>query len=160
MLVFICVLAGAFLLQNLLTFRQMQSFTRYYRLLRKDGSRAAIGRFAGKLHAGAVVIFAIDEDGTIRDGALMQGVTVFARFRPYDLFNGMRVGELTEADCSERRLSYSAAKAVTDAMYTYRKVMNGEEIPVPPSPLAAAAGKIGAAAKRVTGRGRLEDKAV
>lgn len=86
MLVLICMLAGAFLLQYALTFRQMQSFTRHYRMLRSGGNRAAIGRFAGKLRAGAVVIFSIDQDGIITDASAMQGVTVFARFKKFDHF--------------------------------------------------------------------------
>lgn len=134
----LCLMGAAFALQYYLTFRQLKSFSAAYGRMRKTGNRAAIGRFAGKIRAGAVVIFSIDKDGNIEDGEMMQGVTVFARFRPFTAFNGENVADLDEKGCREKHLSISLTRAVTDASYNYRHVMNGEEIPVPPSPLKKA----------------------
>lgn len=161
----LCLMGAAFVVQYILTFRQLKNFSAAYGRMRKTGNRAAIGRFAGKIRAGAVVIFSIDKDGNIEAGEMMQGVTVFARFKPFDVFNGENVANLDEEKCRGEHLSVSLTRAVTDASYNYRHVMNGEEIPVPPSPMKragmAVSGLFASGSKsirKLTGRASLADQ--
>ena len=130
---------GAFALQYLLTFIQMRNFTKFYSTYRREGYRAAIGKFRGIFHAGAISMFAIDKEGTIVKGCRLQGVTNFARFKNFDKFNGYNVGFLTEELCKEKKLSYSMTKAVTDASNNYNTIMQGKEVPIPPSPFKRVA---------------------
>lgn len=132
----------AFLLQYALTFLQMRNFNEAYRDYRRRGYRAAIGKFAGKFHAGAIVMFAIDKDGVICDGIIMQGVTVFARFKPFHVFDGENVGAIDENSCRERGLSYSKTQSVIDCNRNYLTIMRGEQVPVPPSPIKRAGEKL------------------
>ena len=85
----------AFILQYMLTFIQMKSFTAHYSKLRRKG-RVAIGKVKGGFNAGCIAMFAIDKDGIILEGSYMQGVTVFARVKELIGFEGKDVGILTE----------------------------------------------------------------
>lgn len=123
----------AFMLQYLLTFIQMKDFNKHYGAMRRMG-RVAIGKVKGVLRAGAIVMFAIDAEGTILAGRSMQGVTVFARCRELNGFEGKDVGTLKEEDCKALRLSKSLTKGVLEASSNYNILMAGGEIPTPPSP--------------------------
>ncbi|SDX97551.1 transcriptional regulator GutM [Eubacterium barkeri] len=133
---------SAFALQALLTFVQMQNFTKHYQALRRMG-RVAIGRRRGALRAGAIALFAIDEEGCILAGRYMQGVTVLARFRTFkNGFEGLNVGALTPSDCKERQLASPITKAVLDAATNYNTIIAGGDVPMPASPLKRVAAGI------------------
>ncbi len=125
---------AAFMLQYLFTFIQMKDFNRHYSTLRKMG-RVAIGKVKGVLRAGAIVMFAIDQQGTILAGRSMQGVTVLARCKMLEGFEGKNVATLTEDDCRQLRLSKSLTRGVLEASSNYNILMAGGEIPEPPSPV-------------------------
>ena len=65
MVIAVAMLA-AFCLQFLFQMVQMKSFNKFYTKLRKKG-RVAIGKAKGGFHAGAIVMFAINQDGVIID---------------------------------------------------------------------------------------------
>ena len=127
--------AAMFLIQALLTSAQISHFNREFIQLRRRG-KVACGRQSGGFHAGSVVMFLIDENGIIREGNQLTGVTSFARVRPLDGFEGKFVGGLTESDFP--RYGKNLRKAILDAKDTYNKVMNGEIVPDKPSPLQRA----------------------
>ncbi len=135
LIVLFCI---AFALQYLLTFWQMKGFMRSYRRLRQKG-RVAIGKAKGALRAGAIAMFAIDNNGMILEGSCLQGVTVFARVRTLQGFEGMDVGAIQKADCQKHHLSGPLTKAVLEASSNYRILMSGKEIPEEPAPLQKAA---------------------
>lgn len=122
----------AFILQYMLTFIQMKSFTVNYSKLRRKG-RVAIGKVKGGFRAGCIAMFAIDENGIILEGSYMQGVTVFARIKELKGFEGKDVGILTEADC--KNLSKPLIKAILEASSNYNVIMGGGVVVEPPSPL-------------------------
>lgn len=134
--------AAMFLIQALLTSAQISHFNKEFIKLRRRG-KVACGRQSGGFHAGAVVMFLIDENGIIREGKQLTGVTSFARVKPLDGFQGKFVGGLTEDDLP--KYGKNLRKAILDAKDTYNKVMNGEIVPDKPSPFQ----KVGA---RLTGR--------
>ena len=45
---------------------------------------------------GAIVMFLLDEDGTIVEGTRLTGVTVLSRFRPLPEFDGLRLATLDD----------------------------------------------------------------
>lgn len=128
----------AFALQYLLTFLQMKGFMRSYRELRQKG-RVAIGKAKGAFRAGAIAMFAIDGSGVILEGSYLQGVTVFAKVRALQGFEGMDVGAIQAADCQNRHLSGPLTKAVLEASSNYRILMSGQELKEEPAPLTKAA---------------------
>ena len=127
--------AAMFLVQALLTSAQISHFNQEFIKLRKRG-KVACGRQSGGFHAGAIVMFLIDENGVIQEGKQLTGVTSFARVKPLPGFEGKFVGGLTEADLP--RHGKNLRKAILDAKDTYNKVMNGELVPDKPSPFQRA----------------------
>ena len=65
-------LLTAFILQFLFSMVQMKGFNVHYGRMRKIG-RVAIGKSKGGFHAGAMVMFAIDKRGMIKEGCFMRG---------------------------------------------------------------------------------------
>ena len=72
------LLGAMFLLQGVLSVIQMRHFSKEFVKLRRQG-KVACGRKSGGFHAGAIVLFRIDEDGVIQEGRKLMGVTCFAR---------------------------------------------------------------------------------
>ena len=118
-------LLSAFILQFLFQMVQMRSFNKYYTRLRKMG-RVAIGKAKGGFHAGAIVMFAIDQDGVILKGCFMRGFTMFARFKDWDFFNGIDVGTIKKTDC--QTIGVSLRRAVLDAYTNYNTIMSGGKV--------------------------------
>ena len=130
------LLVGAmFLLQAVLSSMQISHFNREFIALRRRG-KVACGRQSGGFHAGAIVMFLLDENGLIREGRMIMGVTVFARAKPLPGFEGKFVGGLTEADLPKH--GKNLRKAILDARDTYNKVCRGEIVPDKPSPFQKA----------------------
>ena len=129
------VVALAFLIQGALSAVQMKHFSNEFMKLRRQG-KVACGRKSGGFHAGAIVMFLIDEEGRVRTAKKLEGITVLARVKDLPGFEGKFVGSLTgeEVPKSHRNLR----KAVADAALTYRKYTAGEEITDPPSPCQKA----------------------
>lgn len=125
------VLAIAFLIQGVMSALQMKYFSNEFVKLRRKG-KVACGRKAGGFHAGAIVMFQIDDDGIIREAKKMEGTTVFAKIKPLDGFDGKHIAQLSEADGPKGHKNL--CKAIADASLTYRKYTAGEVIPDPPSP--------------------------
>ena len=128
----------AFSIQYLLTFLQMKSFMRSYRSLRQKG-RVAIGKAKGVFFAGAIAMFAIDDEGKVLEGCYMPGVTVFARVKALKGFEGLLVGAIEKADCQRLHLAKPLTKAVLESASNYRILMSGGEIKEEPAPLTKAA---------------------
>ena len=125
------IIMAMFVLQAFLSALQMRHFSKEFILLRRKG-KVACGRQSGGFHAGAIVMFLIGDDGIIREGKMLMGVTCFARVRKLSGFEGKYVGGLTEEDLP--RYGKNLRKAILDARNTYNKFMSGEAIPEPPSP--------------------------
>ncbi|MBF0713737.1 transcriptional regulator GutM [Gemella sp. GH3] len=131
----------AFVLQYFFSYIQMQNFTKNYRKLRSKG-RVVIGRKKGLARAGAIVMLAIDSNDKVLEGYAMQGVTVLARFKKFDYFNGIKVGTINVRDCKAINLSKSLTSAVLDGVLNFKTVSRGEEIPIPDSPLVKLTKKL------------------
>lgn len=94
MLKIIIVFAIAFLLQGIASMMQMKYFAKEFTEYRKQG-KVVCGRQAGGFHAGAIVLFLIDDGGMIRKAKKLEGVTCLARFKEMEGFRDKYVGELS-----------------------------------------------------------------
>lgn len=131
MLKIILVFAIAFLLQAIASMAQMKYFAREFTEYRKQG-KVVCGRQAGGFHAGAIVLFLIDDNGIVRKAKKLEGVTCLARFKEMEGFQDKYVGSLTGEEVPKTHKNLR--KAVRDAALTYCKYISGEEIENPPSP--------------------------
>ncbi|WP_238594604.1 transcriptional regulator GutM [Caenibacillus caldisaponilyticus] len=125
-------IGGAFIIQQLLGFIQIKHFTKEYVKLRKIG-KVAIGRRPGKLRAGAIVMFAINQAGKILEAKKLQGVTILARMKKLEGFEGKYLNRLTSSDMVH--CNKPLRMAIEDAKKNYRTVITGGTIPEKPSPL-------------------------
>ncbi|AXY24962.1 transcriptional regulator [Suicoccus acidiformans] len=79
-ILFSIIAITAYILQFGLGYFQIKHFNEVYSDLRRKG-RVAIGTRAGKISAGTIVMFAIDDEAKILDARKMQGVSVIAKFK-------------------------------------------------------------------------------
>ena len=135
MLSLIIVVGIAFVMQGLFSFLQMRHLSNEFIKLRRKG-KVAFGRKSGGFHAGAVVMFRIDDDGIIQEGKKMEGLTALAKVKDLPGFEGRYIGSLTEEDGPAGHKNLR--KAIADAALTYRKYTAGEIIEEAPTPLEKA----------------------
>lgn len=120
----------AFILQFIFASIQIKDFNRNYKNLRKKG-RVAIGKYKGAIIAGSIVMFAIDDEGKILEGAYISGVSILARFKKINALNGENIGEIKK----ELNLAKPVTKAIENASNNYKRIINGEEIKPEKSPI-------------------------
>ena len=137
--------------QLVMTYRQMLHFSREFAALRRRG-KVAVGRKSGGFHAGVIVMFLIDDDGTIKEGRYMEGVTSFARVKPLVGFEGRNVAGLTRRDGPSKG-HRNLGRAIEDAANTYRLYASGEPVSQPPSPFTRMTSVIRRLAERSQAHG-------
>lgn len=114
---YLLVAVVLWIVQGILGFRQMQSFDRRFKLLRRDG-RVVVGKAKGKVGAGTVMLFVLDEQACIIRAERMRGISVFARLKNFVQLNGQDLLSLDENQCA--CLDKSTRKAVLNAVENYR----------------------------------------
>lgn len=137
--------AVVYLTQTLLAHRQSKDFADTFAVLRRQG-RVAIGKKQGLLVAGAIVMFRLDDAGSIVEGRKLSGVTVLSRFRPFTAFDGEALTALHPEQ--DRRFNRSVRAAVTNARDNYRIITAGGVAPEPPGPLAGIGSAVGRLVRR------------
>ncbi len=125
------VIGAAFVLQFVLSSFQMKDFNNEFIKMRRKG-RVVVGRKSGGFHAGAIVLFRIDENGIILEGKKIEGVSFLAKVKDFTGFEGIYVKDLKKEMVPKTHKNLR--KAVEDAANTYRKYISGEQIETPPSP--------------------------
>lgn len=136
---FLIALGAAWVLQSFLSFKQTQSFTKVFVAMRRR-SRVAMGRFKGGIVQGAIVLFGIDDDGVIQEGRKLNGTTVLARFRPFDLFDGENLADIEPERAA--RHGKQVVAAIANARENYRIITSGGHAPEPPSALGRTVERI------------------
>ncbi len=138
---------GAFALQYYLGFRQITHFGEEYQRMRKEG-RVAIGRRAGKITSGTLVLFALDHEDKIRYGRKLQGVTVYSKFKDFDLVNGRKIAEIRKDDEEIKKEIKITRLAVLNAVENFKMVRDGKVIPERKSPIGTITGAFSRQAKQ------------
>ena len=76
------VIGLAFVIQFVLSSFQMKNFNNEFVRMRRKG-KVAIGRKSGGFHAGAIVMFRIDDEGIIQESKKIEGTTFLARVKNF-----------------------------------------------------------------------------
>jgi DNA-binding transcriptional regulator of glucitol operon len=128
-----------------LALMQSKNYTTAYAALKRRG-RVAIGKKKGLVTTGAIVMFLLDEDGTIVEGTRLTGITVLSRFRPFTEFDGLPL--TTVAAAGDRRFTRSVRLAVDNARDNYLYWITGQTPQDPAGPFAQLADAL----RRLVGR--------
>lgn len=119
MLLWLVVLAVVvWILQTVLGLWQFKKFSNHIRDLRSFG-RVAIGRARGRFLSGVIVLLVIDEYCRIIKGEVMEGRTVFADFKEFNILNGLTLFELSDDLCKSLNLDFQRSIAVMSAKQDY-----------------------------------------
>ena len=126
--------AAAFILQAVLSLLQMRHFSKEFIKLRRQG-KVACGRKAGGFHAGAIVMFLIDDDGIIQTARKLEGVTCFARVRPLKGFEGKYIGSLTgeEVAKNHKKTPTNTCTNLNQPLYCKKKFYEPSQCIIPHS---------------------------
>ncbi len=82
MYLFIVFAASAYVLQAVISWKQLKHFNQTYSELRRKG-KVAIGKRPGKIRSGTIVMLAIDDHDQVLEVRKMQGVTSWQNFIHY-----------------------------------------------------------------------------
>ena len=132
---------SAYFLQAVLGFVQINHFTKVYREMRRQG-RVAIGRKAGKIQAGTIVILALNAKGMILEGRKIQGTTVFAKFKKIPGIVGYQIIELSPKSPGIAKENQLTKATIMDAVNGYQQCQNGEIIAEKTAPCLSLGTKI------------------
>ncbi|HEL2383013.1 TPA: transcriptional regulator GutM [Streptococcus suis] len=120
----------AYILQIIFGLKQLKHFNTTYSELRKKG-RVAIGRRAGKIKAGTIVMFAVDQSGKVLDARRMQGVTVAARFKTMPDYIGQDIHYFDTYNPLIRMENKLLQTAIEDAREVFLRTEAGNYEDVP-----------------------------
>lgn len=128
---FLVVVCGVmFLLQMALGLIQSKAFSQAFVDLRRQGDKVSTGKHKALFSAGAIVMFAVTKQGKIINGKAIKGVTIFARFRDLNAFNGQRITALDQAQLSGQPPAIQ--KAIANAVESWVAVHKGLDPVEPP----------------------------
>ena len=92
------VLGIAWAVQLFFAWRQAQRFQKQLATLRKEGT-VAIGLGGHRYRGGrAYVALVADDNGIIKDGLLLTGMTVIAKGKPFADYKGFHIKEIISGD--------------------------------------------------------------
>ncbi|HFI0664542.1 TPA: transcriptional regulator GutM [Streptococcus suis] len=120
----------AYILQIIFGLKQLKHFNTTYSELRRKG-RVAIGRRAGKIKAGTIVMFAVDQSGKVLDARRMQGVTVAARFKTMPDYIGQDIHYFDTYNPLIRKENKLLQIAIEDAREVFLRTEAGNYEDVP-----------------------------
>ena len=106
------------ILQTVLGLWQFKKFSNHIKYLRSFG-RVAIGRARGRFLAGVIILLVIDNYCRIIKGEIMEGRTVFADFKEFNILNGLTLFELSDELCKSLKLPLQQSIAVMSAKQDY-----------------------------------------
>lgn len=119
MLLWLVVAAvSVWILQTVLGLWQFKKFSNHVRDLRSFG-RVAIGRAKGGFMSGVIVLLVIDDYCRIIKGEIMEGRTVFAGFKEFNILNGLTLFELSDELCKSLNIGFRRSVAVMSAKQDY-----------------------------------------
>ena len=114
-------------MQCIFTLFQLKYFNREYINLRKKGF-VIIGKQRSRISRGCVILLLITRDGEILDGKVMNGYTVFTRFKTLAFVKNRNIMENWE----DEKIDSVIKKALYNAQSNYIKeleMLNTQNIP-------------------------------
>lgn len=92
---FIAVFAGVWLLQIMMTKIQMKNYQlTINKMSKRPSGYLGVGIQKQKLGIGVIAVIVVNNDGMVLESQLMKGVTVFSRFEPYTVYDGLHIEEV------------------------------------------------------------------
>lgn len=143
--IFIIAIGISWVVQSFLSFKQTKAFTELFVDMRRRG-KVCMGKFRGGIVQGAIVMFLLDDEGVIVTGQRLHGISVLARFRAFDDFDGAHMSRV-DAQLAARH-GKSLTKAVANARDNYRIISGGGEAPEPPTALSRTLDKVSSTWRR------------
>ncbi len=132
---FFAILFALMVLQVLGARLQVRQYQAAVRRLRQRGN-VGIGGRKGRFGPGCIVLLACSGDGTIVGAEVMQGMTIFSRFRPVPDLYGQSVYNLKEEYESlpdKRRRHYKGYEQAVDALI--HRLSDSDEGSAEPAPI-------------------------
>ncbi|MDY2905099.1 MAG: transcriptional regulator GutM [Caecibacter massiliensis] len=132
---FFAILFALMVLQILGARLQVRQYQAAVRRLRQRGN-VGIGGRKGRFGPGCIVLLACSGDGTIVGAEVMQGMTIFSRFRPVPDLYGQSVYNLKEEYESlpdKRRRHYKGYEQAVDALI--HRLSDSDEGSAEPAPI-------------------------
>ena len=132
---FFAILFALMVLQILGARLQVRQYQAAVRRLRQRGN-VGIGGRKGRFGPGCIVLLACSGDGTIVGAEVMQGMTIFSRFRPVPDLYGQSVYNLKEEYESlpdKRRRHYKGYEQAVDALI--HRLSDSDEGSADPAPI-------------------------
>lgn len=111
----------AYIIQFLLGLGQLNNFNMHYKQLRHQG-RVVIGKKSGRLKAGTIVMFAINDEDKVLDAVKMQGVSTFSRFKALDGYQDQDIHFLDRKHPQVQKENVLLQSAIEDARETFIRV--------------------------------------
>ncbi|MDO5062754.1 MAG: transcriptional regulator GutM [Peptostreptococcaceae bacterium] len=105
----ILILFFVLAIQGILALFQIKDFQKNARELQHKG-KLGIGNVRRKFSAGAIVLLCVDANKIVVEGRLMEGISIFAKFRPYTAYNGSKLTNVL-VDV-EKKLEEASAKDI------------------------------------------------
>ena len=97
----IVVLAGVWMLQSFLVYRQGKAFMRRIHTLRQQG-RVAIGVGYNRFRLRTFIVVVADSADRVVRVERLSGLTIFARVRPVDRYSGLALTEVVDVAISQK----------------------------------------------------------
>ncbi len=132
---FFAILFALMVLQILGARLQVRQYQAAVRRLRQRGN-VGIGGRKGRFGPGCIVLLACSGDGTIVGAEVMQGMTIFSRFRPVPDLYGQSVYDLKreyESLPDKRRRHYKGYEQAVDALI--HRLSDSDEGSAEPAPI-------------------------
>ncbi len=101
-----------YILQMVLTYWQIKNYRKNLSQMAKKGLMG-VGSKKKKLGAGKIVILVSDETGNLVEGKMMQGITVWARFKPMDSIQGVSITEFKEKMLQDEKKNAAILEAIS-----------------------------------------------
>lgn len=108
---------AAWMVQSLGVWKQMQHYQKTFADLRAQWSDGLMGAGAapGRLGKGVIVLMVVNPEGIVRKTCMMQGRSVFTKFKDRSEFDGLSIAEVKMRAASaayDRNVGHAVAKAI------------------------------------------------
>lgn len=114
----------AWTLQTIFGIFQIRYFNKRFKAMRKLG-RVVIGKNKGRIRTGVVVLMAIDEDCNIIKAEKMQGISVFAKMKVFNVLENKNLLQLNVDNL--KNIDKWTASAVNNGIENYKNYVFEEE---------------------------------
>ncbi len=122
------LVGAAWIFQGILVYFQIRNFQAKMAQLRKKG-RIGVGTVKSRLGSGVIIIIVAGDTGMITEAQIMTGMTVFARFTPFEILQNRNLDEIPamlESENLNKKTKTAITKAVDSLVSQKSKEVGGD----------------------------------